>query len=167
MKKHILIIATFICFNLKAQIPTPILKDTALNKYEGTWQWVNGIDTVTLILQKQVITMPYGSREEIMSGWHQYIRSGQLNQSSLQYIGQEFDTQNTPLGADPKNTLYGFTQKPAHNRVWFAGFYDLTIHKDCYAYLEMLPNSTTQAKWTIKSLTAQSVLPSNIVFTKQ
>lgn len=148
-----------------------------LDKFVGTWRWTSGNDTVIIVLQKQVTNLPTGtSSNEILVGWHKYVENGQLIQSSLQYIGQDINNENIPLGNDLNITLYGFTKSPTE--MWFVRFWDLTLHKNCNLFLKLLPNTTTQATWKLTNPNGtrysgpsgtynQFTLPIDLVLTKQ
>ena len=159
MKKIFLIL--FVSFSLiKTEAQT--IADTAIDKFAGTWMWKSSADTILLVLQKQVSVFPNGIANEVLVGWHKYVKNGQLVQPSLQHVGLNFDSSSVPLGTDLKVTLYAFSRTPT--RIWFVGFWDLITHKECQLYFELLPNSTTQASW---NLYGQTQLPTNLILTKQ
>ena len=135
--------------------------DTSLTKFVGTWEWTYLTDTVTIILRKEITALPSGLNNEVFVGWHKYVHNEQVIQSLLQYVGLSFDNSSVPLGNDLLVTLYGFSK--SQNRIWFVGFWDLNTHKNCELFFELLPNSTTQAKWNLRGNT---VLPYNLILTK-
>lgn len=152
------------------------INNPELDKFVGTWQWVSGNDTVTIILNKQVSIFPNGDSREILVGWHKYVQNGQLKESSLQYVGQNINAENILPGSDLQITLYGFTKKPTE--IWFNRFWDLTLHKKCHLFFELLPNSLTQATWKLTNPNGprymgptgtynQFTLPRELVLTKQ
>ena len=86
---------------------------------------------------------------------------GKSFKGSLQHVGLGFDNSSVPLSNDLLVTLNGFSK--SQNRIWFVGFWDLNTHKNCELFFELLPNSTTQAKWNLRGNT---VLPYNLILTK-
>lgn len=175
MKKNItIIIAIFILGSkITAQIQPP---NNDLNKFEGTWRWTSGLDTVLIVLEKQIVTPYPNCSAEILVGWHKYVKNGVLNQSSLQYVGRDINIDRTSTANDLKTTITGGTSPLAPNDCIFRTFWDLELHKSFSLYFSMLPNSTTQAKWEIKgrgiamrntfSINAASSIPKNLILTK-
>lgn len=144
MKYLITILFLIICTTTNAQVQT----DTAANKFAGTWRWTSGTDTVIIVLEKQVYTIPFtGASIERLVGWHRYIKNGQVVESSLQYVGRDINIDFNSNDQDLKTTLRGNTRTP--NRVLFRTFWDLTLHKDCYLYFTLVQGSTTQAVWEL------------------
>lgn len=171
MKKVFFLLAILISVKSFSQIT-----NNELDKFIGTWKWTSGNDTVIIVLQKQVTNLPNGTSNEILVGWHKYIENGQLIQSSLQYIGQDINNENIPLGNDLNITLYGFTKSPTE--IWFVRFWDLTLHKNCNLFMRLLPNTTTQATWKLTNPNGtrysgppgtynQFTLPRDLVLNKQ
>lgn len=172
MKRILIILLLSACMNSNAQN----VNNPELDKFIGTWCWTSNADTINIFLQKQTITLPNGNNREVMVGWHKYVKNGQLVQSSMQNIGLNYNNEETPLGTDPRITLFGFTRKPTE--IWFTSFWDLTLHKNCHMFFELLPNSTTQAKWILTNpngvvydgpagTQSQFTFPRNLVLTKQ
>lgn len=161
MKKIIFLILVFICAKNSY---TQIRYNPELDKFVGTWKWMSGTDTVIVILEKQVQNMPTKNNLELIVGWHKYVKNGQVVESSLQHAGLNINGEDSYNGSDLRITLRGNTRAQIPKRLWFYTFWDLTLHKRSYVYLTLLPNSTTQASWNLRG---QSVLPSDLVLTKQ
>jgi hypothetical protein len=142
MKTIFFILFIGICNSLYAQTTTD------LNKFVGTWRWVSNTDTVIIILEKQNIQIYPGYSRVVIVGWHKYVKNGLLVESSMQYVGRDENLDHTSNDAIPKSTLRGHAKDT--NTIWFTGCRDLTLNKNCYLFLYMLPNSTTQAKWTLQ-----------------
>ncbi len=143
--------------------------DTSLNKFVGTWRWASGNDTLTIILEKQIDTFPNSQVQEVLVGWHRFVKNGQVIESSFPNTSHQIGQENIALGNDPYITLAGFTK--VWNKLWFIRMYDLTLHKLRQATFELLPNSTSQALWKLgnghNSGSGPFTLPSDIIFTKQ
>jgi hypothetical protein len=159
MKRLALIIVILVSSKLYAQS----VVNNHLNKFVGTWRWTSGTDTVTIILSKQVATIPYTHKSsEVLTGWHHYVKNGNLIQSSLQYTGRDVNTDFDSTFVDPKITLEGINR--GATTIFFYAFWDLVTHKNGNLYFELLPNSTTQATWKLRG---QTVLPQDLILTKQ
>jgi hypothetical protein len=68
--------------------PGAYFTDDNINKFIGTWQWVSGADTVTIVLKKYKRTYDFNPTfyQDVLHGCHTYIKNGQLVESSMQYI---------------------------------------------------------------------------------
>lgn len=146
MKHFITTVILFVSFSSYSQVQT----DPEADKFVGTWKWTSGNDTVIIVLEKQVYTIPFtGASSEALVGWHKYVKNGQLVQSSLQYIGQNVNTDRTNNNSiDFNTTIVGNTRYP--DAVLFRTFWDLTLHKNFYLYFTLSPGSLTQATWKLK-----------------
>jgi hypothetical protein len=157
MRRILILISVFISTVSYSQL----VVNNDLNKFSGTWKWTSGNDTMVIVLEKQVVTLPGGRSNEVLVGWHEYIKNGQVAQSSLQHTGLRFDNEQVPLGNDLQITLYGVYRTVTE--IWFVRFWDLSTHKKCNLSFELLPNSTTQARWKLRG---QTVLPQDLILTK-
>lgn len=141
-----------------------IITNNDINKFTGTWRWTVGVDTVEIVLEKQVATLPLtGTSSETLVGWHRYVRNGVINQSSMQHVGRDINVDFNSTASDLKTTLRGTAYDTRPNEVFFYTCWDLVTHKSVNLYFELLPSSTTQATWKLKG---NSVLPRNLVLTK-
>lgn len=171
--KHI-IIAIYSIFFLTAgfaqpsTIPQPngnIINNT-LNKFTGTWQWENGVDTITIFLKKENILLlfPQNSHADYIVGYHSYKRGSQIIESSLQYNNSSYVDKYYSISAlndNGNDTLRGSLK-------------DLTKQKS--GSLELSLNSThTQLHWNLKNRQGlrigtydwQFTLPKTLILTKQ
>ena len=87
-------------------------------------------------------------------------------------INVDFNSTDTDL----KTTLEGTTK--GVTKIFFYSFWDLSLHKNCNLFLELLPNTTTQANWKLTNPSGatysgppgtynQFTLPRDLVLTKQ
>lgn len=159
-------------FSTYAEIQT----DPEADKFVGTWKWISGNDTVIIVLEKQIYCIPFtGKSCEALVGWHKYVKNGMLVQSSLQYEGRDVNIDFNSTDTDYKTTINGNSRYS--NAVLFRTFWDLTLHKNFYLYLTLLPGSLTQASWRLveppgiytgpNGTAGMFTLPKNITLTKQ
>ena len=91
----------------------------------------------------------------------------------MEYVG--YDLNNDNLNDTVfRSTLYGGTLTP--DKIYLS-FHDLTLKKNEELYFTLLPNSLTQATWTLRDTRglyngpngtiAKITLPKNIILTKQ
>lgn len=79
-----------------AQYPVPGGYDVnnTLTRFEGTWRWVNGQDTVWIYMQKQKINyseIPYDADKIV--GWHKYKKGNVIVESNYQFTGTSYNQQ--------------------------------------------------------------------------
>ncbi|MGI8950142.1 MAG: DUF6705 family protein [Chitinophagaceae bacterium] len=101
-----LLFASIIYNHTKAQpAPGSYTKDTALNKFVGTWIYQSDTDQVIIVLQKQKIYFqpPLNCYADALVGWHSYTKNGQNIESSLSH-------QNTPY--DKYATILDYSHSP-------------------------------------------------------
>ncbi len=171
MKKifFVFILSLFIQNKLQAQFPYPVGSFTShpeLNKFVGDWKWGSGADSVILHLEKQFVhyPQPLNFDEELLVGWHKYIKNGTIVETSLQYSGLPYIGGHSSILAGMKSPikLYG-------------SFREHTKSKKCDLYLTMINSSFTQMDWRLlesRGLKSQGflygfTLPVNIVLIKQ
>lgn len=174
MKHIFLVVFIFLSLSGKAQPPHPAGTYTThpeLNEFIGTWRWTSGTDTVILVLKKQMIYYPpiMDYNEERLVGWHKYVKNGVVIESDLQSVGVQWlwghvwESQASLFGAG--NGLH---------KIYFTTFKDYTIHKKAEMRFEMLPGSTTQAKWELRNTRGLKpwnfnydlTLPKDLILTK-
>ena len=174
--KSIIISSIFCLLNIIC-VGQAVSTDQEIDKFVGVWRWVNGSDTMEITLQKQVFIMPFTNfQSEIIVGWHRYIKNGGLQQSSYQYIGRDVNLDFNDNSVDAKTTLKGMTYRSNNREAFFYTFWDLSLHKNFNLWLNLLPNSTTQATWVLKQprglyvgpegLNGVFSMPKNLVLTK-
>jgi hypothetical protein len=121
-----------------------------LNKFVGVWRWVNSTDTLEITLQKQIyINYLVNTQEEMLVGWHRYVKNGVLQQSSYPYISRNINIDFDDNSLDFKNTLFGTVYNTKPNEVFFITLWDLVLHKNFELWFTLLPNSTNQAVWKL------------------
>jgi hypothetical protein len=117
--------------------------------FAGTWRWVSGTDTMTIVIEKQNLAILNPSNPEpTLVGWHRYVKNGIVVESSFQYLGRDASLDKDSTYIDNKVTLFGFAQNNTSAR--FVNFWNLTYHRSDELYLTFLPNSTTQVTWKIR-----------------
>jgi hypothetical protein len=69
------IFLVFVCLNTYSQTVDP------LDKFIGTWRWVNGNDTMVIFLKKE--TMVEVHNIVVLKGYNKYIKNGVVQQSTF------------------------------------------------------------------------------------
>ena len=176
MKQLIFICLISIC-TCKIYSQPPIngeyLKYDYLDKYQGTWMWTSGSDTVIIKLKKLVDTsngpvITFYSDD--LFGVHKYIQNGVVIENSLPI----FDT--ITYSHTDSNTITG-TGRRGSDTSWVKCYLtDITKKKELYLRLSYINNNPPQLKWetfdAIEVLIDDGHLPGftmprNIVLTKQ
>ena len=155
---------------IKAQQPAPgsYLSNNYVTKFEGTWRWTSGNDTVTIRLKK-LKTQLSNYEEDILMGTHSYIKNGRLVESSM----NRFDSISSN---NKKRTIFLWNDQSADTSKTKGYIRDISRNKDGEIYLEYTLNgSTPQLIWQIKvaegayygSHEYGLTLPREIILTKQ
>jgi hypothetical protein len=151
MKKILIIgIAFLISCGTIAQMPTPPqpngnITNSSIDKFIGTWVWSNGTETLTLVLKKENILLPFpeNSRAESIIGFHKFEQGNTVVESSISYVNTNF--------SDGHSTIIG------GNREGFENPYEITckiknIAKNKSGDLKLVMNSSLdQLSWTLKN----------------
>lgn len=172
MKKIVLLIAAAFLTALLASaqtIPQPngnIINQT-LQKFEGTWLWTNGTDTVKLFLKKDniLLAVPANSRADALIGFHLYKKGNTIVENYLPYSTTVFaDKRNSILGGNTDgNDIFNGTIKDSAKQK--RGVLTLTLN-----------NSHTQMTWKLENKEGIKIaatydygftLPNNITLVKQ
>lgn len=154
-----------------------------LDKFTGTWVWINGSEEVTFKLQK--VVHQYFSEEngyeDYMIGNYKYTKNnGSIIVINTIRIPSKFN--DVPNVLPEFHPLYAQCTE-ADTSINF-NFTDILLNKeDCRAIFEFLPGSTSQMKLTLKNREGMGVLinegdpmpvfnhgftiPNEIVLTKQ
>lgn len=148
-----------------------------LDKFAGTWKWISGTDTLTIVLQKQMEnTHPTFGPTEAIIGWHKYVKNGQLKESNFQYIGINYTTYfNDPVDDSKVSIVAG---SEGASRLRMTTIRDISnSNKSEYGYLTLLSGSFTRAEWKImdrqgiymgpSGTIGKITLPKHIILTKQ
>jgi len=157
--------------NAQVVIPTAgsYQTNTTMGAFHGTWQWVNGTDTVKIYLYTKKVFSPLhgGYFDDCLIGWHIYKKGNTVIESS--YSGINNVDSRTFLGSnlnEPSGVVEGI-------------FKDLTKHKEGELTLT-LNTAGNQLTWKLVNVSGLSIrkptdppyepnftLPKNMVLTKQ
>ncbi len=85
------------------------IKNNDINKFIGTWKWEYEKETLIFILKKENILHSFGKniREDMIIGFHDLSKNGQIIETSTQYSYTNYSLKNN------KSTIYASTNK--HN----------------------------------------------------
>ncbi|MCX6313159.1 MAG: hypothetical protein NTX08_00325 [Sphingobacteriales bacterium] len=175
MKKILIIILTLAFINTKGQVPPPGSHkvNTDIDEFVGTWISTSGFDTITIILQKQVFHYPppLSWDEDMLVGWHKYVKNGIIVENDLQNVGTIF------TGSYSQASLFGTTLSP--HKVYFTTFRDLSLNKTCDLRFSIttknIPHPTAiwilsnprGARSGLRGPSGLFTFPKNMVFIKQ
>ncbi len=147
MKKILAILIVFITINkisLAQSWPSDgwpakdsYITNNTMGAFHGTWQWINGTDTVKIYLTTQKVYYPIngGFYWDRIIGWHLYKKGNQIIESSFGYI-------NTPY-SNGHSTILGGNEY--NSTVLGGGIKDITRNEDCALTLTL---NTAQNKLT-------------------
>jgi hypothetical protein len=79
MKTFIIAAFTFLSLSSNAQIfpnAGEYLTDNTLDKFIGTWRWINNNDTIIIKLKKIKVLYPDGYHMDMLAGAHMYTKNG-------------------------------------------------------------------------------------------
>ena len=173
MKKIIIIFHfAFTYFSINAQLPPPggYLTNTTMAAFHGTWQWVNGTDTVKLFLDTKKVWFNYGDGFfwDCLVGWHMYKRGNTIIESSFANIVNGI-----------AYTFLGGNENQATVKNITGTIKDLTKHKEVHLDLT-LNSANNQLTWKLTELQGMRIrvagmpplqdgftLPENMVLIKQ
>ena len=154
-----------------AQMPDPPqpngnIINNSLNKFVGTWRWTSGTDTVTIILKKENILLPFpeNSHADLIIGFHIYKKGNNIIENSIIFSKTNFiDKHSTILGGNEKgnDTLSCNLKDISKNKL-----VELTL---------ILNNSQTQLQWNLQNTEGVKIgnyvsaitLPKSITLIKQ
>lgn len=104
MKKTIFLISILFSFSSYyaiGQIPqaNSTIYNSSLNKFVGTWVYINNNDTITIMLKKETILLPVSQNvhEEVIVGYHCYTKGGVIIESSLQHSNANFSEKKSTI----------------------------------------------------------------------
>lgn len=135
----------FFCIAVsKAQTPLANgnITNNSLNKFIGTWQWTGGTDTLTIVLKKENVLLPFpeNSRVDLIIGFHKYKKANMVVESSLEFSQTNYtDKHSTILGGNDNgnNTLSATIRDISKNKLS-----SLTL---------TLNTSENQLQWNLKN----------------
>ncbi|MEJ7823030.1 MAG: DUF6705 family protein [Chitinophagaceae bacterium] len=127
MKQSIIIIAifTFSIIKIQAQTPKPgeYRINNSLLKFEGSWIWFNGTDTLKLVLKKEKLHQPPGFAFnfyfDAIVGWYLYKKGNIIIENSLSFANTSYyDGHSSILGGNKngKETLEGNIKDSKKNK---------------------------------------------------
>lgn len=119
--------------------------ENKLDFWEGTWEYTNGSTSFKLVLEKVEmyhVVLPNGDSYYIdeLFGGYVYTENGVEVTNQLTFDSSVFPT--TPIDA-------GIVNYEQNNNILIL-FDDIIDDSKGTAYLKLLPNSTTQATWTLR-----------------
>lgn len=166
--KRITLYIVFVCALYNTAFSQTIMKPE-LDKFVGTWQYTQGTDTFTIILKKisYHFSNPTNTIEEILIGWHKYIKNGQL-------VENTFNKMIVPYTMDSSSIKLGYVDSDNYNYAIFA-LIDSIKNKYGWVKFKMLQSSFTQATWKLQDSPGTYIgnydhsftIPGNMVLTKQ
>lgn len=169
MNKLLTILLFFYITKANAQAQYPVGSYNAnpeLIKFEGTWKWASGNDSLIIFLQKQPIHFPAPLEYDVehIIGCHKYYKNGLLVESSYQFAGLPY------YGGH--STVFVWSQSLVK---LYGNFRDKSKNKRCDVYLTMVNTQHTQM--SLKFTEPRGItpvgfiygftMPNNIVLTKQ
>jgi len=107
------------------------VKNASLGRFEGTYVWSQGTDTVTIYLRKENIEIMKDIRSDVLIGFHKYVKNGHIIESSYEYRKTNYAEKHSTiliLNRNESNTLEGILK-------------DLTKKKSLNIELEYSPAS--------------------------
>ena len=170
--KQLLIISFFLsgCCIIKAQPPAPgsNVTNNYINKFEGTWQWINGSDTLILRLMKKNETFTNYSAD-VLLGTHKYVK----NSVTIEDVLYKFDS----IAYNYKNSslMLSWYQNMDTTRVK-GSIKDLTKKKNNNLTLEYVPGTPPTLIWHLKTAEGTFIdpnfqygltMPKDLILTKQ
>ena len=137
-------------------VPNGNILNPTLGKFEGTWQWANGTDTVRIVLRKENILLPFpeNSRTDAIIGFHLYKRSNSTIEGSINHINTSHsDKLFTMLGTNDNSgdTLFCSLKDISKNK-----FGSLNL---------VLKSGRNELKWTLRNREGVKIGPFDYGFT--
>lgn len=158
------------CCRMVAQPPAPgsNIINNNINKFEGTWQWVNGSDTLILRLKK--LNTSFDSyTEDVLMGVHKYVKNGSIIEDAL----NKFDSITISF---KKRTVLLYQNQGDDTSKVMGSLKDLTKNKRNNLLLQYVDGAPPTIIWHLE--TAEGVfndpnfqygltMPKDIILTKQ
>lgn len=149
-------------------LPGEYLVNNTLDRFIGTWMWINGNDTVKLFLKKERIAAPgtLNFDYDAIIGWHLYKQGAVIVESSFNYINTPYtDKHSTILGGNGRYGELGDTLK--------SFIRDVSKNKSISAKL-IINTSRTQIQWESSTSPGLHInenqgftLPNSMILNKQ
>ena len=158
------------CSFVTAQPPAPgsNIINNNINKFEGTWQWVNGTDTVVIKLKK-INTSFETYTEDVLMGVHKYVLNGVTIENSL----NRFDSITLSY---KKRTLLLYQNQGEDTSKIIGSLKDLTKKKLNNLILEYVAGTPPTIIWHLDTAEGTFIdpnfqygltMPKEIILTKQ
>ena len=154
----------------QAQPPAPgsNVINNYINKFEGTWQWINGSDTLILRLMKKNETFTNYSAD-VLLGTHKYVK----NSVTIEDVLNKFDS----IAYNYKNSslMLSWYQNMDTTRVK-GSIKDLTKKKNNNFTLKYVPGTSPTLIWHLKTAEGTFIdpnfqygltMPKDIILSKQ
>ena len=133
------------------------LKDTTLNKYTGVWQMINNSDTLTVYLKKIKFhfTQPIDFYQDVIVGWHIYIKNGILVENTEKY-------ENTKDSIKYRSYFGGKSFKFNQIKLYY---HDLIKQKRGELFFSITNQNPLTAKWELKDTEGSFLIKKTVGFT--
>ena len=131
-------------------MPTPPqphgnITNASLDKFIGTWVWNSGTETLTIVLKKENVLLPFleNSRSDMIIGFHMFKQGDTIVESSISYVSTNYSDNHSTItgvnvvGIDNPNELICSITNIAKNK---SGDLKLVIN-----------SSLNQLTWTLKN----------------
>jgi hypothetical protein len=143
-----------------------IILNNSLNNFIGTWRWVNGIDTITIKLKKELVLIPsFNFKWTVITGCHEYKQGNTFIESNLQYFGYAYSAGYASIFAD--------NDRGASGNIVDGNITDLSKGKKIHSIKMVFNSSLTEMTFTISHTEGMKyneipgmTLPSNLTFIK-
>jgi hypothetical protein len=171
-KTILLVILIVISKNNIAQYITPGSYEinNTLSRFEGSWLWNNGTDTVWLNMQKQKVhfsDVPFD--QDVLVGWHKYKKGNTIIESNYTNIGIQY-TPSTRLNS----SIFG-SNAPATDSNLFEGTINDISKNKAISLTLTLNSAQNQLIWKTENIPGTTygnfdysfTLPTLMTFIKQ
>ena len=158
------------CCRMIAQPPTPgsNIINNNINKFEGTWQWISGTDTLILKLKKLNTSFDTYT-EDVLMGVHKYVKNGSVIEDAL----NRFDSITINF---KKRTALLYQNLGDDTSKVIGSLKDLTKKKTNNLFLEYVAGTPPTIIWHLETTEGTFIdpnfqygltMPKDIILTKQ
>jgi hypothetical protein len=93
MKWAITLSLLIVCIKAYSQFPEPgtFISNSDFEKFVGSWRWINGSDTITIKLKRQMVQPPGKGGLEFVIGYHTYKKGNTIVENSMQFNTQAYN----------------------------------------------------------------------------
>lgn len=109
MKNVIFLIFALFMITIKAQnaLPQPgdNILDSHADKFMGTWKWQDGSNSLTLIMKKENILLPFPDNvhADWVIGFHKFVSNGSTSEDTTMYSNTNYIDKKNTIVAGSKN----------------------------------------------------------------